>query len=76
MNIRKLVKPLAPNTSTGEAGAIPRLAYTTRETAEALGVKPTTIWRLTKRGLLKPNRATRIPLYSVSEINRFLEVRS
>ncbi|MEI6535198.1 MAG: helix-turn-helix domain-containing protein [Verrucomicrobiaceae bacterium] len=52
------------------------MAYTTRETAEALGVKPTTIWRLTKRGLLKPNRATRIPLYSVSEINRFLEVRS
>lgn len=54
---------------------IPRLAYTTEETAAALGVRPTTVWRLTKRGLLKPNRATRIPLYPVSEINRFLEAR-
>ena len=75
MNIRKLVKPLAPKTSTGEAGAIPRLAYNIKETAAAIGCKPTTIWRLTKRGLLKPNRATRVPLYSVSEINRFLEAR-
>ena len=53
---------------------IPRLAYTVKETAAALGVKPTTVWRLTKRGLLKPNRATRVPLYPVSEIQRFLEV--
>jgi DNA-binding transcriptional MerR regulator len=51
---------------------VARLAYTTEETAAALGVKPTTIWRLTQRGLLKPNRATRRPLYPVSEIERFL----
>jgi len=56
-------------------GEIPRMAFTTSETAAALGVKPTTVWRLTKRGLLKPNRATRIPLYPVSEIMRFLEGR-
>jgi len=31
----------------------------TKETAAARGVKPTTVWRLTKRGLLNPNRATR-----------------
>jgi len=62
--------------TTGQtAGEIPRLAFTTKETAAALGVKPTTIWRLTKRGLLKPNRATRIPLFALSEINRFLEGR-
>lgn|GEM_PF-2535887 len=41
--------------------------------AAALGVTPITIWRLTKRGLLKPNRATRCPLYPVAEIKRFLE---
>jgi len=50
-----------------------RLALTTNETAAALGVKPTTIWRLTQRGLLTPNRATRRPLYPVAEIQRFLE---
>jgi len=66
---------LAPQATRQTAGAIPRLAYTTKETAAALGVKPTTIWRLTKRGLLKPNRATRCPLYPVSEITRFLEGR-
>jgi hypothetical protein len=60
---------------TEQASGIPRLAYNTRETADAIGVKPTTVWRLTKLGLLKPNRATRIPLYPVSEINRFLEGR-
>jgi len=60
--------------STGQpSGAIPRLALTTKETAIALGVKATTIWRLTQRGLLNPNRATRIPLYPVSEIERFLK---
>jgi DNA-binding transcriptional MerR regulator len=52
--------------------SVARLAYTTEETADALGVKKTTVWRLTQRGLLKPNRATRRPLYPVSEIERFL----
>jgi hypothetical protein len=58
-----------------QAAEIPRLAYSVKETAAALGVKPTTVWRLTKRGLLKPNRATRCPLYPLSEIKRFLESR-
>lgn len=64
------------STKTGEnTGEIPRLAYNTKETAAALGIKPTTVWRLTKRGLLKPNRATRCPLYPITEINRFLASR-
>jgi hypothetical protein len=50
-----------------------RLALTTEETAAALGLRPTTIWRLTQRGLLSPNRATRRPLYLVSDIERFLQ---
>ena len=51
----------------------PRLALTTNEAAAALGLRPTTIWRLTQRGLLTPNRATRRPLYLVSDIERFLQ---
>lgn len=50
-----------------------RLAYTRTEAARALGVTPVTIDRLAKRGLLKPSRATRRPLYSVREIERFLD---
>jgi hypothetical protein len=57
--------------ATGQS--IQRLAFTTEEAAAALGIKPTTIWRLCKRGLLNPNRATRRPLFAVSEIERFLE---
>jgi hypothetical protein len=52
---------------------VARLALTTNETAAALGIKPTTVWRLTQRGLLKPNRATRRPLYAVADIERFLQ---
>ena len=50
-----------------------RLALTAEETATALGITTITLWRLTKRGLLKPNRATRRPLYPVNEIERFLK---
>ena len=49
-----------------------RLALTRTEAAAALGIRPITIDRLTKRGFLRPNRATRRPLYSVAEIERFL----
>jgi hypothetical protein len=65
------VKPLTQSTATGQT--IQRLAFTTEETAAALGIKPTTVWRLTQRGLLKPNRATRRPLYAVADIERFLQ---
>jgi DNA-binding transcriptional MerR regulator len=49
-----------------------KLALSRSEAAEALGVSPITIDRLTKRGLLSPSRATRRPLYPVWEIERFL----
>jgi hypothetical protein len=65
------VKNLTPKSEIGQS--IQRLALTTNETAAALGVKPTTVWRLTQRGLLNPNRATRRPLYPVAEIERFLQ---
>ena len=49
-----------------------RLAFSRIETAEILGLSAPTVDRLTKRGLLRPSRATRRPLYSKTEIERFL----
>jgi DNA-binding transcriptional MerR regulator len=51
---------------------VPKLALTRTEAAEALGITPVTVDRLAKRGLLRPSRATRRPLYSIEEIERFL----
>ena len=52
--------------------ATPKLALNRIEAAEALGLSPATIDRLTLRGLLRPSRATRRPMYSVAELERFL----
>jgi hypothetical protein len=49
-----------------------RLAFTRTEAARMLGITPVSIDRLTKRGLLRPSRATRRPLYPVWELERFL----
>jgi DNA-binding transcriptional MerR regulator len=49
-----------------------KLALSRIEAADALGVSAVTIDRLTKRGLLRPSRATRRPIYAVREIERFL----
>ncbi len=51
----------------------PKLALTREEAAESLGISVVTVDRLTKRDLLRPSRATRRPLYSVAEIERFLK---
>ena len=51
---------------------LPKLAYTRDEAAAQLGVHPITISRLTERGELHPNRATRRPIYSHEELQRFL----
>ena len=50
----------------------PKLALTRVEAGEALGISAITVDRLAKRGLLRPSRATRRPLYSIPEIERFL----
>ena len=54
----------------------PKLALTCVEAAEALGISATTVDRLSQRGLLRPSRAIRRPLYSVAEIQRFLKETS
>jgi hypothetical protein len=50
-----------------------RLALTRYETAKALGVTPITVDRLVARGLLRPCRALRRPLFPRTEIERFLK---
>jgi hypothetical protein len=59
-------------TQVQSSGLPPKLALTRTETADALGLSPVSIDRLTKRGLLRPSRATRRPIYPVWEIERFL----
>lgn len=51
---------------------ITKLAFNRIEAAEVLGVSPSTVDRLTKRGLLRPSRAIGRPLYSLKELERFL----
>lgn len=55
---------------------IQKLAYTTDEAAEMLGVAPTTIWRLTKRGLLRPSKGIRYARYTLEELQRYLRETS
>jgi len=50
----------------------PKLALTRVEAADALTISPATLDRLVKRGLLRPSRALRRPLFSIAEIERFL----
>lgn len=50
----------------------PKLALSRAEAAQALGISEPTLDRLTLRGLLRPSRATRRPLYAVVELQRFL----
>ena len=55
------------------SGPVPKLALTRVEAANALGLSPATIDRLTLRSLLRPSRATYRPLYAVKELERFLK---
>jgi len=59
--------------STEKTPALPRRAYTMRETADILGVSYITVHRLLKRGLLKCSSALRHKLIPASEIERFLK---
>lgn len=53
-----------------------RIAYSRVEAAEILGLDPATVDRLAKRGLLRPSRAIRRPLYPLWELERFLRETS
>lgn len=63
---------VTPKEKQSDKPALPRLAYTMRETAEVLGVDYQTVYRLSKRGLLRSSTSLRTKLFPVSEIERFL----
>jgi hypothetical protein len=50
-----------------------KLMLTKYETAKVLSMSCETVDRLAKRGVLKPNRTTRRPLYSIFEIIRYVK---
>jgi excisionase family DNA binding protein len=50
-----------------------RLSYTKAEAAALLGISKPTLDRLVRRGLIKPSRALRRPLFSRRQLERFLE---
>lgn len=50
----------------------PKLALSRIEAAEALGMSAVSVDRLVKRGLLRPSRATRRPMFPTWELERFL----
>ena len=60
-------------TTANSDSAAPKLALNRIEAAEAIGISPATLDRLTVRGLLRPSRATRRPIYAVKELERFLK---
>ena len=62
----------ASDTANSPANALPRLAYTMRETAEILGVSYITVHRLLKRGKLRASDAVRNKVIPLTEIQRFL----
>jgi hypothetical protein len=50
-----------------------RVAYDRKAAAIMLSVSVESLDRLTERGLLKPSRALRKPLYSHKELERFMK---
>jgi excisionase family DNA binding protein len=65
-------KTTATHNPTTTAAAIPRLAFSMRETAEILGVSYITVHRLLKRGKLRASDAVRNKVIPRTEIERFL----
>jgi hypothetical protein len=62
-----------PQSSETGQRSVERLAYQTNEACQLLGgISRVSLWRLEKRGLIKPSKALRMKLYSRAEIERFL----
>ena len=57
--------------------ALVPLAYSRAEAAQLLGISTISLDRLCRRGLIRPSRALRKPLFTKAELQRFLsETRS
>lgn len=61
-----------PSLNPPSVPPVERLAFSATETAAALGISKVSLWRLSRRGLIRPIGHLRIPLYAKSEIERFL----
>ena len=53
-----------------------KLAVTAERAAEMISVSRSTFDRLVKRGLIHPVKATRKPIYAITELQRFLDETS
>lgn len=75
VNIRKreTAKPVLAMQNSNTSGQPQKLALTRVEAAMALNMSPASLDRLTTRGLLRPSRATRRPLYAIKELERYLQ---
>lgn len=62
--------------SVGRSGENPKVGYNRRETAKILGVSIPTVDRLIVRGLLHPSRATRRPMFTMEELERYMRETS
>jgi transposase-like protein len=51
---------------------LPKLAYSIHEAADVLGISYISVYRLIKRGLLRPSSALRVKLIAHTELERFL----
>ena len=65
-------KATATQNPTPTLAALPRLAFSMKETAEILGVSYITVHRLLKRGKLRASDAIRNKVIPRTEIERFL----
>jgi hypothetical protein len=74
MSATHVMQPISGKTLTG--GVHEKLAHSRTDAAKLLGISANSLDRLTARGLLHPSRALRKPLYSTSELCRFLEATS
>lgn len=66
-------KATSAQNPTATLAALPRLAYTMRETADIIGVSYITVHRLLKRGKLRASDALRNKVIPKTEIERFLK---
>jgi len=51
---------------------VEKLTYSTADLCSALGLSSVTLWRLSRRGLLRPIQGIRHRLYAKTEVQRFL----
>ncbi len=66
----------AVSKSAGRSNEQAKIAYSRGEAARVLSVSVPTVDRLIARGLLHPSRATRRPMFTVAELERYMRETS